>query len=141
MKLLQVAKLEWCVLAVCDHRGKCQVSDFLKHGEKNLTKKMNALLEQRVANYGPDLHNNDMVKHLDRGIYEFKRGPRTGAKIRVVFFRDDGQKRVICTEALTKRDENLAPFIKTAKKIQLQYTQALNNCEIRIIQKQEYGHG
>ena len=141
MKLLQVAKLEWRILAVCDHRDRCQVHDFLERAEKRLKIKMKALLEQTVANNGPDLHNENMARYLYDEIYEFKRGPKTGAKIRVIFFRDNAQKRVICTEAYVKTNDSPAPYVTRAVELHKQYKQALDGNEIRIIRKREYDNG
>jgi len=121
------------VVAVCDDEGEyCQVTSFLETNKSDRqAKRMSALLMQFVPLEGPSLHNALIAKHLDDGIHHFKRHPKTGKGVRVLWFRDGAL--IICTEAIFKRDDNLKAEIKRAKQIRTRYEEAKRLNTIRFI--------
>lgn len=120
MKLLELAKRRWVVLAVYDHRDQCQVLEFLDGIDKRLSDKMLGLLKKYVPDYGPPKHNKTKAKHLKGDIWEFMAGPKAGAKLRVLYFQD-ANNIVVCTEAFTKRDKTPQNSIDHAQKLCDQY--------------------
>ena len=116
MKLVQIARLAWQVLAICDDRGDCQVLDFLEDMDsESLSTRMHSLLAGNVSQNGPP-KNENISKHLNDGIHEFKRGPKTGKKLRVLWFYDKNRV-VVCTNAFTKGERKTPPgMIEQAKK-------------------------
>lgn len=96
----------------------------------NHAKRMISRLRGRIAEHGPEFDNEEKVKHLEDGIYEFREQPSRGPKPRVYFFRDDS--RVICTEAFMKRNENINRFIQSAKELRTQYQQGKRANQIEI---------
>jgi len=73
MRLRQVLKQRWTVLAVCDERGECQMSDFLDSLERDSSAdfgQVTALLQQ-TANNGPP-RNGKRSRPLAGGVFELK---------------------------------------------------------------------
>jgi len=104
MRLRRLGQGQWEVTAVLEPTGDCQVLDVLL-GDKRGEKVLQALLES-VPMYGMRFDNSDICKLLkptSLGIWEFRRQPVRGPKLRITFFRDD--RRIVLLRAFWKRDE------------------------------------
>ena len=101
----------WTVYGLCDEQRCCRiVQEFSKLGDidsQQAMKMMRLLRGQAVnGNLGPQDLSCYASVHLDDDIYEFKRGPKTGGGIRVLFFYPkDRPKSVICTHSFIKRSQ------------------------------------
>ena len=111
MRLGRIKKAVWDVLAVLDDRGEC-VLDQLEVLEPEMPTHVQAIYEMlfdRVPDYGPtrEAVGRYGSRSLGDGIFEFRRGPRTGAKIRVAWFHGvpPHLKTIICTDAFKKREQ------------------------------------
>ncbi len=120
MKLLQIAKRLWTVWAYCDDRDSCQVFDFIWGLDRPHRNKLLSLLQEYVPRHGPPRHNKQQAKHLDGHIWEFRKGPRRGAKYRILFFTDE-RNIVVCTNAFVKRSTTPPGEIQKAQTIYDQY--------------------
>ena len=108
MKLLEIGRLRWQVLAICDHRDRCQVLDVLVRlgANSHAAARMSRLLRTHVPERGPMFSNEEQVKKLagSQGIFEFREQPNRGPKLRILFFRD-GNRVVVCTHAFQKNQK------------------------------------
>ncbi len=126
MRLGRIAyRDKWAVLAITDGND-CQVLEFLGVLDAKPAKKLRTLIDttlrQFVPEHGPPLHNEHQAKHLDGDVYEFKRGPKTGPKVRITFFMPKAPRRtVVCVEAFKKRGEDLGKQIKRAQEAYYDY--------------------
>ncbi len=110
MKLLEIARIEWAVLGVLDHREHCQILEFLDQLDPSYNVVRLAMLDilrKKVPQYGPDpLMKTDMAKPLSEGLFEFRKQPRKGPKLRVIWFYGSGRvgqkQRVVCAKAFLK---------------------------------------
>lgn len=119
------------VLAVCAARGSCQVVSFLTENARDRqVMRMWALLTEFVPREGPPLQNPLAAKHLREGIFHFKRHPKKGKGVRVLWFRDEN--RIVCTEALFKRDDDLDDAIDRAKYDRSRYLEDQSHGTIEI---------
>lgn len=123
MKLIELGRLRWQVLAVVDHRDRCNVLAVLSRLQGHAGKKMLRTLRSRIPEHGPAFHNPEKAKQLDDGIWELREQPKHGPKPRVFFFRDGNQPVIVTTEATAKRDDDLSGFIASAKRIRTRYEQ------------------
>jgi hypothetical protein len=130
MKLRQIMRQRWTVLAICDHRGECQVAAFidnLKRGTAD-SRQVTAILE-RAAGSGPP-HNKRKSNPLADGIFELK----THSGMRIPYFYDEGWL-VICTEAMHKpRQAELRRVIARARRDRQRYFEAKSRNQIEIIE-------
>jgi len=80
------------------------------------------LLMEKAAEVGPaKLIPEQESKDLGTGLYEFRRRPRSGAHLRVIWFYDKGRV-VVCTHAFTKAGRKTpSNEIEKAKKIRERY--------------------
>ncbi len=133
MDLIEIASLRWTVLAVCDHRDDCQVLDFLgSHSDTPAARQMLAMLKEYVPTNGTPKHNQNMSKHLDGNIFEFKKGPKTGKKLRVLYFFDEGNV-VVCTTAFTKGEKTPDGVIDAAENVRTDYLNAKKSKKLNIV--------
>ncbi|HWN44311.1 MAG TPA: type II toxin-antitoxin system RelE/ParE family toxin [Thermoanaerobaculia bacterium] len=133
MKLVRIAQDHWDVLAVMDHRGDCQVLDFLEALAPNYhaaKKSMFVLLRSVLPKSGPPKHN-EISKSLGGGIFELRRQPK-GRKLRVVYFYDSGF-RIICTSAFTKAETTPQIEIESARFLARRYREARFRNELVIV--------
>lgn len=103
MKLLKIRQRAWCVMMVYDQHNKCQVLDYLSNIDERQARKMLYLLREYAPTEGPPTHNSQRAEHLEGDVWEFKVGPKRGAKLRVTYFRD--QRTVICARAFSKSQQ------------------------------------
>jgi phage-related protein len=133
MKLVRIGKLRWDVLAVCDSRGRCQVTDFLA-GLKGTTYQLAAeqmleLLLTRVPAAGPP-KAEPLCKPLGNGLYEFRKQPK-GKKLRVLWFYGSGHV-IVCTAAFTKAERTPRNQLDRAQAQQKAYWGAERNGKLEI---------
>jgi phage-related protein len=136
MKLVRIAKGRWEVLAVVDHRGRCQVLDFLDQlGATYEAAKtaMLGLLQDRLPRSGPPKENSDLCKPLGSGLFELRKQPK-GRKLRVIFFYDDGF-RIVCTNAFTKAEKTPQEELASARLRREQYLEAKFRRELQILEE------
>ena len=132
MKLIELGLLRWQVLAVYDHRERCNVLDVLMELHGPAAKRMLRTLDSHIPERGPDFRNREKVKHLHGDIWELREQPTKGPKPRVYFFQD-GSRRIVTTEANGKRDDDVTPYIKRAKEIRTSYFAAKAPIEYFLI--------
>lgn len=138
MKLVRIAREQWDVLAVVDHRGHCQVLDFLKELAPNYEAAKNAmlvLLEEVLPRTGPPRQNVQLSKSLGRGLFELRRQPK-GRKLRVVFFYDSGF-RIVCTSAFTKAETTPQMEIDRSRLLVQLYLEAKFRHELVILERDD----
>lgn len=93
---------------------------------------MLTLLQRRLPTSGPP-HNEEMSKHLVGEIYEFRKTPRRGPALRVLWFYDAG-RIIVCTHGFWKTAQRTpAAEIEKAQKLRRDYLLAKNNRSLRII--------
>jgi phage-related protein len=137
MKLVRIARVHWDVLAVLDHRGHCQVLEFLEALPANYAaakQRMLQLLEERLPNSGPPVQNTEISKPLGGGIFELRRQPK-GKKLRVVYFYD-ASFRIICTSAFTKAETTPQIEIESARFLARLYREAKFRNELIILERE-----
>jgi hypothetical protein len=80
MKVVRLARKRWEVLAVCDSRGRCPVTEFLEDlegtGYQVAAEQMVQLLVVQVPANGPP-RNAPLCKPLGDGLFEFRAGARS----------------------------------------------------------------
>jgi phage-related protein len=138
MKLVRIAREQWDVLAVMDHRGDCQVLDFLEGLAPNYEaakRAMLILLEEVIPRNGPPRHNIQLSRPLGRGLFELRRQPK-GRKLRVVFFYDSGF-RIVCTSAFTKAETTPQTEIDAARFLVRRYLEARFRNELIILERDD----
>lgn len=141
MEVVVVARGTWTVLALLDGRSHCQVLDFLETAEPiELGTRMLAVLEQSVRDSGPPKHNDEISKHLDGQVFEFRRGPKKGKKLRVVWFygKPPDQRTVVCVEAFHKRENTPKGVIDRTEEIANQYSAAQKGRTLKVLPKDEW---
>lgn len=134
MKLVRIARVHWDVLAILDHRGNCQVLEFLGALAPNYQaakRGMLQLLEVILPESGPPVHNSDISKPLGGGIFELRRQPK-GRKLRVVYFYDSNF-RIVCTSAFTKAETTPQIEIESARFLVRLYREAKFRNELIIL--------
>lgn len=137
MKLVRIAREQWDVLAVMDHRDCCQVLDFLEGLAPNYEaakKAMLVLLEEVLPRIGPP-RNVQISKSLGRGLFELRRQPK-GRKLRVVFFYDAGF-RIVCTSAFTKAETTPQTEIDRSRFLIQLYLEAKFRNELIILERDD----
>ena len=134
MKLVRIARDQWEILAVMDHRGHCQVLEFLEALPANYEaakRMMIELLAVRLPSNGPPVQNTVISKSLGGGIFELRRQPK-GKKLRVVYFYDSGF-RIVCTSAFTKAETTPQIEIESARFLLRLYREARFRNELIIL--------
>lgn len=137
MKLIRIARDRWDVLAVVDHRGHCQVLEFLSALAPNYQaakRRMLELLEVGLPNSGPPVQNTAISKSLGGGIFELRRQPK-GRKLRVVYFYDSNF-RIVCTSAFTKAETTPQIEIESARFLLRLYRETKFRNELIILERE-----
>ena len=79
------------------------------------------------------LFNEDISKHLDDGIYEFRKTPRRGPALRVLWFYDEGRV-IVCTQGYWKTTQRTPPGeIEKARRLRSDYLLAKRMNSLRVI--------
>jgi phage-related protein len=133
MKLVRLARKRWDVLAVCDSRGECPVTEFLD-GLKGTShqvaaEQMGRLIVIQVPTNGPP-KTEPICKPLGDGLFEFRRQPK-GKKLRVVWFYGGGAV-VVCAVAFTKAERTPRAEIERARAYQRRYLEAKRDGTLEI---------
>jgi len=133
MKLVRIAKLRWEVLAVCDHRGHCPVTDFLTDlkgtSYQIAAAEVFELLLNRIPKAGPP-RAEPLCKSLGHGLFEFRRQPK-GKKLRVIWFYGGGAV-IVCAVAFTKAERTPRTQIERARALQKAYLEDKRDEKIEI---------
>lgn len=133
MLLHELGRDTWTVLAIARSEAECEVVDVLAQADVNdLGSRMFFLLRQRLPVHGPR-HNEEISKHLDDGIYEFRKTPKRGPALRVLWFYDE-ERVVVCTHGYWKTTQRTPPAeIDKARKLRSDYLLAKRRNSLRII--------
>ena len=97
---------------------------------------MNVL--NNVALQGPKIRNENMVRHLRGAIWEFKRGSKRGLKLRILYFSDDGLRRVVCTAAFLKKDTTPQKPIDDGQDIKDKYERVKRTRNFEVTSIEDY---
>jgi len=134
MKLRILRSARWSVLGVCDERGTCLVTSFIKErltSSQNDRRQITALLDG-VAAYGPP-RSASRFRQLDGPIYELK----TRSGVRIPCFLDE-DRVVICAEALRKpKARQLAGVIDRARVTRSNYMLDKRRGAIHIVEEEQ----
>jgi phage-related protein len=119
---------------VCDTSGNCLVLDVLTTGEQATNahrKGMLGLLREHVPQYG--VPKWPKTRPLGDGLYEFRKQPKRGPKLRVAFFYDrlDGAI-IVCTHAFWKDQPSAPAEIERAQRIRTLYCNAQEQGRLRV---------
>lgn len=137
MRLVRIARRRWEVLAILDHRGHCQVLDFLAElqgSSRTVAESMTRLLRRTIPAMGPP-RAEPLCKSLGDGIYELRKQPK-GKKLRVVWFYGSGTV-IVCTAAFWKAERTPRERVDEAKRLQEQYRVAKSRNLIEIFDIEE----
>lgn len=136
MKLVRIGKLRWEILAVCDHRGCCPVTDCLVDMDMEGTtyqtaaEQMLRLLRAQVPVSGPP-KAEPLCKPLGGGLFEFRKQPK-GKKLRVVWFYGGGAV-IVCAVAFTKAERTPRTQVERARAQQKAYLEDKRDGKLEII--------
>jgi len=136
MKLVRIAKGRWEVLAVVDHRGRCQVLDFVDQlgaGCHAARQFLTLLLRVYLPLEGPPKSSAHLCKPLGDGVFELRRQPR-GPKPRVLFFYDEDH-RIVCTNAFSKLEVTPRSGIELARGLREKYFETKLRRELQVVEE------
>jgi phage-related protein len=133
MLLHELGRDQWTVLAIARSETECELLEVLaEHDANGLGRRMHILLAQDLPAHGPS-HNEDISKCLDGSIYEFRKTPRRGPALRVLWFYDAG-RIVVCTHGFWKTTQRTAPAeLDKARRLRIDYLFAKRRNALRII--------
>jgi hypothetical protein len=137
MKLVRLGRAKWDVLATLSDGEDCEVLDFLlgkREGQQGTRKGMYSFLRETVPRYGPQEENTELclrMRPYEDGLYEFRKQPRTGPKVRVVFFTDGN--RIICVNGFLKTDMTPQRKLDEAAAIRRLYFDEKRKGEVEIL--------
>ena len=136
MKLVRLARKRWEVLAVCDNRDQCPVTEFLEAlkgtSYQVAAEQMGRLLVTQIPINGPP-RTEPICKPLGEGLFEFRKQPK-GKKLRVVWFYGGGAV-VVCAVAFTKAERTPRTEIERARAHQKRYLEARRDGTLEISDK------
>lgn len=133
MLLHELGRDTWTVLAIARSETECELKDVLARPDSNdLGSRMFVLLSQDLPVSGPP-RSEEISKQLDGGIYEFRKTPRRGPALRVLWFYDEGRV-VVCTHAYWKTTQRtpLAEIDK-ARRLRSDYLFAKRRGSLRVV--------
>lgn len=134
MRLVRLAQRRWEVLAVCDSRGRCPVTDFLADLKGTTyqiaAEQMAQLLSVQIPANGPP-KTEPLCKSLGNGLYELRKQPK-GKKLRVLWFYGGGAV-VVCAVAFTKAEKTPRAELDRARGWKKAYLEAKENGTIEIV--------
>ncbi|HVR95625.1 MAG TPA: type II toxin-antitoxin system RelE/ParE family toxin [Thermoanaerobaculia bacterium] len=133
MKLVRLARKRWEVLAFCDSRGRCPVTEFLEGlmgtSYQVAAVRMGRLLVIQIPTNGPP-RSEPLCKSLGEGLFELRKQPK-GKKLRIVWFYGGGAV-VVCAVAFTKAERTPRSQIERARALQRSYMEAKRNGTLEI---------
>ncbi len=134
MLVVQLARMAWEVRAVCDQSDNCLVLDLLGSGEE-ATKAhrmgMLALLREHIPRLG--VPPAPLSAPLGDRLFELRKQPRKGPKLRVPFFYDRNDDRiVVCTHAFWKDQPAMPNEILRARQLRDAYYAAQTRGDFRL---------
>jgi hypothetical protein len=135
IRLVRIARKRWEVLAICDHRGACQVLEFLEdlRGSYQAAGELMLLfLTELIPENGPP-KGEPLCKSLGDGLFELRRQPK-GKKLRVVWFYGGGMV-IVCVAAFTKAERTPRTEILRAKALQREYWEARRHGRLKIVRR------
>lgn len=142
MKLLRLKRAKWDVLAVLEDDGEtCALLEFLlspREGQQATRRGLYSFLRETVPEYGPQEDNLDLCARMrpyEDGLFEFRKQPSKGPKVRVLFFRDE--RRIICVDGFLKTDETPQRKLTEAAEIRRRYFEAQRKKQIEIVDLEE----
>jgi len=137
MRLLRLGRSKWEVLATLSEQGeRCEVLDFLlgkREGQQGVRTGMYSFLRETVPRYGIQEDNTELclrMRPYEDGLYEFRKQPRTGPKVRVIFFTDGD--RIICVDGFLKTDATPQRKLDEAAAIRRRYFDEKRKGDIEI---------
>ena len=138
MRLVRLARARWDVLATLTDDGEfCDVLDFLlekRYGQQAMRRSLFAFLRESVPLHGPQEDNLELCQRMrpfEDGLYEFRKQPSRGQKVRVLFFKDG--HRVICVNGFLKTDETPRRKLSEAVASRQRYFEDRRRGNIEII--------
>lgn len=133
MLLHQLGRDRWTVLAIARSETECELHSVLSGPDPNdLGIRMLALLRQQLPTSGPP-RNEEISKQLDGDIYEFRKTPKRGPALRVLWFYDQG-KIVVCTHGFWKTTQRTPKAeIEKAQRLRKDYLLAKRSNSLRIV--------
>jgi hypothetical protein len=132
IRLVRIRKVNWDVLAMPEVLDELQGVD---PSYRPVADSMFALLRRRVPEAGPP--KGEISEPLGDGIFEFRRQPQRGPKLRVLWFYDAGRV-IICTRAFLKDVKKCPPEEKArALKIRDRYLQAKTHQQVTITELED----
>lgn len=142
MKLVRLARARWDVLATLTDDGEyCDVLDFLlekRYGQQATRRSLFAFLRESVPLYGPQEDNPELCQRMrpfEDGLYEFRKQPSKGQKVRVLFFKDG--HRIICVNGFLKTDATPQRKLSEAVALRQRYFEDRRRGNIEIIDLDE----
>jgi phage-related protein len=128
MKLLRLGCHRWEVVAIlADDEKTCEALDFLlgkRLGQPASRRAMFSFLKEVVTRHGPPEANPETclrLKPYERHLYEFRKQPQRGPKVRVVWFYDREEKRVVCVNGFLKTNETPERKLEEAEAARARY--------------------
>jgi hypothetical protein len=142
MRLVRLARARWDVLAMLAEDGEfCDVLDFLlekRYGQQATRRSLFAFLRESVPFYGPREDNPELCQRMrpfEDGLYEFRKQPSRGQKVRVLFFKDG--HRIICVNGFLKTDATPQRKLSEAVALRLLYFEDRRRGNIEIVDLDE----
>ena len=135
MELVRIARKRWDILATRDHRGNCQVLDFLDDltgSYQAAAEQMGHLLALVIPEHGPP-KTEPLCKSLGNGLFELRKQPK-GKKLRVVWFYGTGAV-IVCVAAFTKAERTPRAEIVRARALQREYWEAKKHGRVEIVSR------
>jgi hypothetical protein len=134
--VLCIERRLWEVRAICeDTTGRAAVLDLLETGssETQAARRFTlALLREHIPNPGPP--RGDMSAPLGDGIFELRRQPKKGPKLRVLYFYDETLRRVVVFTHGFFKDQRRAPEeIQRARELRAKYYAAIAEHRLEIV--------
>ncbi len=141
MKLVRIARGRWEVVAVVDGQGRCPVLDHLREtgpGGGAARGCMSPFLRLYLPMEGPPKCNLQLCRSLGDGVFELRRPPR-GATPEILFFDDEGLRRIVCTSAFAGAKVAPSEEVLLAKGLREWYLETKARSEIQFLETSRPG--
>jgi phage-related protein len=133
MLLHELGRSTWTVLAIARSETECELQEVLVQPDSNdLGSRMFSLLSEELPVSGPP-RSEEISKQLEGAIFEFRKTPRRGPALRVLWFYDEGRV-VVCTHAYWMTTQRTPPAeIDKARRLRSDYLLAKRRNSLRIV--------